>query len=274
MPPRRKKRRTGDAIMKQRMGLRGWNGSRPFHEWSKTLVTKTIGEGHNPGTTTGATFVMLCNGWNDPIGTLGTLVAGTGSLTENRHPVRHSTAISVGYKNVQVLSWNAKIEVNWLTANSPTMDFRIGYTFSEDNTSEVVLGSGATGRIERMEFLTNPRWTTKKFNATAGVDEVPKTTSVFINVPNVFKYCQNIAAGDGLIEANNGNVSHLIADSSNSSNTPAIQLWCRVVIFTDSGLAMPVDSLHVTVSVTQRVKIMRDKIGTENMDGGEVDTHA
>ncbi len=273
MPPRRK-RRTGDMIMKQRMGVLGWGGSKPFHAWSKTLITRTIGHGHNPGTTIGGTFTLPVNNWNDPLGTLGTLVAGTGSLAAARHPVNHADAITSGYRRAQVLSWKAEITVNWLTANAPTLDFIVGYTFSQDNTSEVILASGATGRTEVLEFQTNPRWTLKRFNATAGVDEIPKKKVVTINVPNVFKYCQFIANGDLALEANNGSVSHIIADVDLSSNLPSITLNCRIVIYTESGLAMPIDSLNVEVAITQRVKIMRDAIGSEDMDGGETDVHA
>ncbi len=277
MPPRRKANRrysTSRAVMERRLGIRGWARSRPFFEWSKTLVTRTLGEGHNPGTTTGALFRLPVNNWNDPLGTLSTLVAGTGSLTANRHPVHHDTTLSVGFNRVQVLSWNAKISVNWIGAESSTQDFVVGYQFVGSNATEVNLTAGTAARIERMEFETNPRWTLKHFNAAGGVDSL-STKNVYINVPNVFAYADILAKGVSDTEANNNTVGHGIGDVDYlTSPLPTIRVYVNVVIYTESGLAMPIDSVHVTVAITQRVKIMRDFIGGEDMDDGEVDVHA
>lgn len=281
MAPRRKRRKASRkfnvtrALMERRLGVRGWGRSRPFFEWSKTLITRTLGEGHNPGTTTGAVFHLPVNNWNDPLGTLATLVAGTGSLTSNRHPVHHDTAISVGFHRVQVLSWRAKINVNWIGNADQLNDFIVAYTFSENAATEVLLAVGTAARIENMEFQTNPRWTLKRFEADGFRQFKPSSEmSVNINVPNVFEYCKIIAGGHLNIEANNATIGHLLADVGSGSSVPTVQLFCTVVIYTESGLEMVVDSVHVTVAITQRVKIMRDHLGAEDMDDGEVDVHA
>ena len=43
---------------------------------------------------------------------------------------------------------------------------------------------------------------------------------------------------------------------------------------TENGKAMAIDSLHVTIAITQRVKLMRDFIGTEDAFDGQPDVHA
>lgn len=272
---KRKRTRTARDVMKQRLGVTGWKGSRPFSAWSKMLTTVTLGEGHNPGTTTGTQFGLPVNNWNDPLGNLGTMVAGTGSKTESRHPMNHDRAIAEGYERVQVQGWQAEIIVNWIRDPSATQDFVIAYTFSEDINTAVALTAGDTGRLENMSFQTNPRWTLKKFNATGGSDEIPKRKSVTIRVPDVFAYCKLIAEGSLGLEANNISTSHTIADVNfNSISFPQVPLFCRVAIYTESGLAMLVDSIHVQVKITQRVKIMRDNLGAEDMAGGNPDVHA
>lgn len=266
------KRRT--SVMQQRLGLRGWHGSKPFDQWSKTLVTRTLGQGHNPGTTTGAAFELPVNNWNDPIGALGTLVAGNGSLAQQRHPMDHDNALSAGYRRVQVLSWKAEIDVNWILAADPPQDFSVAYAFGSDSSTEVALGSGGAARTELMEFQTNPRWTVKRFNATPGVNEHPRGRKIVISVPNVFAYCKVVGPAQTTLEPSNQSVSHSIADTSFTSNFPSIQLWCYIAIYTETGLAMAIDSVQVLVAITQKVKIMRQHVGAENMDEGEPDNHA
>ncbi len=281
MAPRRKTRKkrhkgsSSRAIMKRRMGLIGWGGSRPFFKWSQTIITRTLGEGHNPGTTSGAVFHLPVNNWNDPLGTLSTLVAGSGSLTANRHPVNHDDAIAIGYNRVQVLSWNATIFANWIAAGQGASDFIVAYTFSEDEATEVALVAGSTSRIERLEIETDPRWTVKKFDANnQGTFKPTSAMAVHINVPNVFDYCNTIAMGHKNIAADNGSVSHVLGDSNSTTNPPLITLFCTVVIMTESGGALPINSIHVTVAIKQRAKLMRDFQGAEDLDGGEVDVHA
>lgn len=270
----KRKRSSTNSIMRKRMGLTGWANSKPFFPWSKTLITRTLGEGHNPGTTVGAIFVLPVNNWNDPLGSLSTLGAGTGSLTSNRHPMHHAEAIEGRYKRVQVLSWKADIQVNWIKTGVSTGDFIVAYNFTQGGNSALDLTPGTAARLQRLSLMTNPRWTIKSFNAAGGVDG-PSTKHVFINVPNVFKYCDIIAKGkDGSGEANNFSVGHVIADSNDSSNAPEIFLGCTVVIFSKSGLAMPIDSVHVTVAITQRVKIMRDKAAADDLKEGNPDVHA
>ncbi len=273
MPPR--KRRRKNNVMKQRLGLIGWNGSRPFNPWSKTLTTKTLGEGHNPGTTSGAVVILPVNNWNDPLGSLSTLVAGTGSLTSNRHPMNHDLAISTGYNRVQVLSWKCVLTFTWILAGDPIQDFIVAYHFGTQASTEITLTAGTAARLEALEFQTNPRWTLKRFNASGGTDATnARPNNVTISVPNVFAYCKIIADGSLTTEANNQTVSHVIADTSSASNEPAIPLRCTFAIYTESGLALAVDSIRVNVAITQKVKIMRDFLGGEDMDGGEPDPHA
>lgn len=272
MAPRR--RSSQRDIMHRRMGLKGLNNSRPFKPWSKTLVTRTLGEGHaGIGTLAGSSFNLPVNNWNDPLGGLTGLQAGTGSLTKNRHPMNHDDAIADGYDHVQVLSWKAEIATTWIGTSSETLDYIVAYTFAEDTSTEVALTAGTAVRLERLEMMTNPRWTMRNYNAVGGEQHSKPNNSVFISVPNVFAYCTLIARGHQTVEANNGTVSHQIVDSSSSTNVPDIGLFCTVSIFTESGLALPVDSILVTVAITQRVKIMRDKLGGEDMEDGETDVH-
>ncbi len=272
MGPKRRRRR-GDQVMNKRLGLRGHRGSRPFSAWSKTLTTLTTGEGHNPGTTAGAVFILPVNNWNDPLGTLSTMVAGTGSLTANRHPMHHNTAIAQGYNIAQVLSWHAKITTNFIKAANITADYIVAYTFGSSEASEVVLTAGTAARIERMEILTNPRWTKKTFQADSA-HTLEKDRVIKINVPNVFKYCEVLAGGAQVQAFGNGLMSHAIRDTSSASNTPVVGLFCTIVLMTESGLALTVDSVHITIEITQKVKIMRQNLGTEDMDDGEPDVHA
>ncbi len=82
----KRKRKASSSTMRRRMGLTGWGNSKPFFGWSKTLTTKTLGEGHNPGVLNGAKFTLPVNNWNDPLGDLGNLVPGSGSLTKTVIP--------------------------------------------------------------------------------------------------------------------------------------------------------------------------------------------
>ncbi len=272
---RRKKRRKRSDPMRKRMGLVGWRGSRPFDAWSKTLVTITHGTGHNPGTTSGTVFTLPVNNWNDPMGDLATLVAGSGNLIQNRHPVNHNNAIAAGYNIVQVLSWFCRLKVNWIKADDPSKDFFVAYTFSQNDATEVLLTAGLASNIERLEIFTNPRWTVKHMRAVQGSGEVHTNRSdIVINVPNVFKYCKIIADGSNVTTFGNGLMSHVIADTSAATNNPNIQLFCTVVIMTEDGFGLAIDSVAVTIAVTQKVRIMRDFLGAEDMDGGEVDVHA
>jgi len=270
---RRKRKRKGSTtnnIMRRRMGLVGWANSRRFFGWSKTLTTRTLGEGHNPGTIAGATFVLPVNNWNDPLGSLVNLVAGNGSLTANRHPMNHQNAINVGYERVQVLAWNARIDVNWIGGMTNIGDYTVAYSFNQDSGTEVTLSPGDDARIEILEIETNPRWTRQSFQSNP---EVINGRPVFINIPNVFAYCKIIASGHSSVEATNGNCSHFIRDVDQTTFVPTIQLYCNVVIYQNSGLAMSINSIHVKVAITQRVKIMRDAIGGEDLDDGETTVH-
>lgn len=261
--------------MKRRLGITGWGGSRPYNPWSKTLTTTTIGIGHNPGTTSGALFILPCNNWNDPTADLGTLVGGSGTSSTNRHPMHHNTAIADGYNVVQVLSWKAALRVNWILADTPTADFFVAYTFRGSALSEVTLTAGTASAIERMEMMTNSRWTLKHYRAVQGLQEVrPNSEDIIINVPNVFKYCENISRGTEIVTFGNGAMSHLIADVNSASGPPAVELFCTVVIMTESGQAMAIDSVAVTVSITQKVKIMRNWTGTSDLNEGEPDVHS
>ncbi len=280
MPPRRrkrraKKRRKRTDPFKRRMGYTGWKGSKPFFGWSRTLTSVTLGEGHNPGVTTGAQFTLPVNNWNDPLGTLATLVAGTGSLTSNRHPKYHDNVIAQGYRIAQVLSWNARIHVNWIKADTPTGDFVVGYSFWEDIQTEVTLTAGDAGRIERLEWLTNPRWTLKHYKGIQGFGEARgKNEAININIPNVYRYCKAVADGSEIVAFGPRSMSHVIADVGFNNGPPAVELYCRVVIFSESGLAMAIDSVHVTIEITQKVKVMRSNDGLNDMFEGEVDVHA
>lgn len=281
MPPKRRTRRKrkGSAatrIMKQRLGLTSHGGSRPYMPWSRTLTTVTLGEGHNPGTLMGASFVLPVNNWNDPLGTLSNLVSGTGSLTHKRHPVHHDDAIVDGYDTCQVLSWKANISVNWIKADDPISDYMVAYTIVPNKASAVANAVGDAGRIERLEIMTNPRWTVKHFKSVQGITEVrPRNESVSINIPNVYQYCKILAAGADINEPfTNGSVSHTIADVSDiASDFPRVLCMCTVVIMTESGLVMAIDSLHITVHVTQKVKLFRAFFGIEDMLEGEADLH-
>lgn len=280
MPPRRKrrkkrKRKRGDEVMKRRLGLTGWGRVKAFHPWSKTVVSRILGEGHNPGTTAGAVFILPVNNWNDPLGSLSTLVAGTGSLTNNRHPEHHDDALNDGYTRVQVLGWQARINVNWILADNPVQDFMVGYAFVGTSGTEVVLTAGTAARIERMEFLTNPRWTFKHYRAVQGLQEVrSQKEAIVINVPNIARYLRVITRGSRTSALDNNVMQHIIADSPHTSSPANALLFCNVAIITEGGLAMAIDSVRVTVQITQRVKIYRDNPGSKDMDGGEVDVHA
>ncbi len=174
-----------------------------------------------------------------------------------------------------MLAWKAKIVVNWILNALAIGDHIIAYTFTEDANTEFEGVAGSAGRIERLEILTNPRWTVKRLEGHPGTDAPSSDVHVlFISVPNVFKYCQIIADGSNTREANNGSVSHALTDSNHTVTPPLIPLFCQIIIFNESGNVMAIDSLHITVEITQRVKIMRDRKGTEDMDEGEVDVHA
>lgn len=261
-------------VMKRRLGLLGWGNSRPFFPWSRSLTTRTLGEGHNPGTIAGAFFHLPVNNWNDPLGSLANLVAGGGSLVSDRHPMHHNNALSIGYNRVQVLSWKAELMVNWIAGAIVDQDYNVAYTFAQDAATNVTLAAGTTARAERLAMETNPMWTIRKFNGTPGVTGKRVNNKIVISVPNVFAYCKVIADGQLAIEANNGSVAHAIADVAHTVNPPPVALFCTVVIYTESGKAMAVSTVHVTVAITQRVKIMRDLVGSEDLDEGSPDVHA
>ncbi len=272
---RRKKRRPKDAVMKQRLGITGFRGSRPYNPWSKTLTTKTFGTGQNPGTTSGTVFFLPVNNWNDPIGPLANPVAGTGTLTENRHPKHHDSAIADGYNTVQVLSWKAQIAVNWILADDPGRDFFVAYTFRQNATTELVRTAGTVSAVERLEIFTNPAWTVKHLRAIQGFREVHTSgNDIHISVPNVFKYCEKLAQGVEAISFTNERMSHIIADVNSASGPPLLPLFCTVVIMTEQGIAMTTSSVHITVAITQKVRIMRNWTGTTDLNEGEVDVHA
>ncbi len=270
MPPPRFQRR--NATMRRRMGLAGWNNSRPWSPWSKSLTTMTIREGHNPGGSAGAVFHLPVNNWNDPLGDLDTLVAGTGALNHKRHPMNHDQAIADGYNIVQVLSWKAVIETNWIAAGNITNDYIVAYTFSQNEATTITLvHTTEAARTERLNILTSPRWTFKRYNAAPYNSFGKKITIV---VDDVYAYCELIAHGSQVNAFGNGMMSHVISDTDHLSNTPVTNLFCTVVIMTESGLVMLVDSIHVTVKVTQKVRIMRDKVGAQDTTEGVPDSHA
>lgn len=271
MPVAGRRRPRRSAVMQRRMGLKGWGGSRPYTPWSKTLVTRTTGEGHNPGTTSGAVFGLPVNNWNDPLGALSTLVSGTGTIVQNRHPMHHDNAIEDGYNVVQVLLWSAKMTFNFIGAEAAVGDYLVAYNFSSELGSEVSLTAGAASRTERMEMLTNPRWTIKHLN---GSPNQIQDHTVRIKPIDVFAYCETISDGNQTVAFGNGMMSHAIRDVSFTSDNPTIELFCHVVIMTESGLAMPVDSVHATIEITQKVRIMRDFLAAEDLNEGEPDLHA
>ncbi len=273
---RKRRRRRQRDPMRRRMGLEGWNGSRPFSPWSKTLTTVTIGHGNNPGTIAGTIFNLPCNNWNDPIGPFTNPVSGSGFKIENRHPVNHEVAIAQGYNMAEVLSWKCRLKVNWILADTPTADFLVAYTFSGDTATEVSLTVASNvASIERAEILTNPRWTVKRMRGVQGVGESHTSKDdIIINVPNMYKYLEILGRGGDPVSWDHAAISHLLLDVNSGSNPPAIGLFCTVVVMTESGAAMAINSVAITVTITQKVKIMRDYIGAEDMDGGEVDLHA
>lgn len=265
----------GDAVMKQRLGIKGHKGSQPFDAWSKTLTTVTLGEGHNPGTTTGTVFHLPCANWNDPLGDLDTMVSGTGQLTENRHPMDHNTAIAAGYNTVQVLSWKATITTNWILADAPLGDFMLAYTFVQNEDTEITLAAGAATRSMRLAMITSPRWTIKKFRSVQGFSEnVLGSEKTVISVPNMFKYLKIINDGSTTsIPFGNARAAHVIADVAHSASPAAVDMFCTVVIFSESGLAMAIDSIHVTVAIEQKVRIMRNWLGSTDLNAGQPDIH-
>lgn len=239
------------------------------------MTTRTLGQGRNPGTTSGAVFHLPVNNWNDPLGTLATLVAGSGSLTSNRAPMHHNNALASGYQRVQVLRWKAEIYVNWIAGDIPDQDFNVAYTFSQTATTELLLTAGTAARLEVLEIETNPMWTVARFNGTPGLTTRRSNQNrIVISVPNVFAYCDSIARGQLNVEANNGTVGHVIALVNSATAPPTVALFCTVAIYTVSGLAMAINTVNVQVAVTQHVKIMRDLIGTEDLDEGEPSVHS
>lgn len=269
--PGRRRHRT-NRVMRRRMGLRGWDDSRPYHPWSKTLVSRILGEGHNPGVTSGVEFALPVNNWNDPLGTGGGLVVGTGSQTTNRHPVKHNNAITDGYNVAQVLKWRCLIILNWIRAEDITGDYIVAYRFTQQDGTEVLLPAGPATSIEILEMLTSPYWTTKRFNASP---LHRKRETVSINVPDVYQYVEAIHAGHQVSTTmGNGVMSHVIADTNSASNSPVVKLFCQVVVASLSGLVMLIDSLHITIQITQKVRIMRDYVGSQDLDEGEADVHA
>ncbi len=263
------------GVMRKRLGLSGWAGSKPFNNYSMTLVSKTYGEGHNPGTTTGTTFTLPVNNWNDPLGNLSTLVAGTGLLSEKRHPIHHDDALLHLYNTVQVLSWKAEIDINHIKeseALNAIGDYYVAYTFSQNASTQVALDPATNlARIERFNIFSNPMWTVIRRDA--GIHR--KYRPIVISVPSVFEYMKITAAGANSAE-NFGNpvISHTIADVAFDSGPPTNTLFCRIVIGKESGTAMAIDTLHVTIAITQKVRIMRNFTGTKDIIFGVTDSHA
>ncbi len=280
MPRRRfrrraRKRKVKNSVMKRRLGILGWDGSRPFTPWSKTLTTITYGVGRSPGTISGTIFHLPVNNWNDPIGPLSNPVAGAGTFTANRHPTNHDTAIANGYNTVQVLEWQLRLQVNWILDAAPTNDFFVAYTFKQDAATEVTMTAGTDSAIERLEIFTSPRWTVKHLRAIQGRSEVHTGKSdIVITVGNVFEYCKLIDRGLNTDAFGNGDVAHDIADVNSVTNPAAVQLFCTIVIMTESGLAMAANAIQLLVGVKQKVKIMRNWPGSQDLDTGEVDVHA
>lgn len=262
-------------VMRKRLGLSGWENSSPFNDWSKTIVSKTYGEGHNPGTTSGATFTLPVNNWNDPLGDLSTLVGGTGTLTEKRHPIHHDDALLHLYNTAQVLSWKAEININHIKeseALNAIGDYYVAYTFTQNAGTQVALDpTGELSRIERFNIRSNPMWTVIRRDA--GIHR--KYRPIVISVPSVFEYMKVTAAGaNSSATFGNPAISHVIADVAFDSGGPDNTLFCRVVIGKESGTAMAIDTVHVTIAITQKVRIMRNFLGTKDIVFGVTDSHA
>lgn len=272
---RRRKRRAKNSVMKQRLGLLNKRGSRPYHAWSKTITEVTLGHGTNPGTTAGAIFHLPVNNWNDPLGTLATLTSGAGTLVAGRHPRHHVNAILDGYNAVQVLSWQMKMWCNWIKADAPNGDFFVGYIIRDDANTEVTLVADGTAERERLDMMTSPRWTLKHYRAVQGFREVrPNSEAIVINIPNVYAYGKILAGGASVVAFGPRRMSHQIADVASTVNPPGQTIFCTVCIMTESGLAMAIDSVDVTIEITQKVRIMRNALGSGDLNEGQPDSHA
>lgn len=245
-------------IMNKRLGKVGYQGSRPWSPWSKILVTKTSGVGEAPGTLSGWHFAIPCNNWNDPMGSLGDLVAGTAQKIQDRHPIHHNDAIADGYDMVQVLSCKMRVEIMWNVAADVTSGrMTWGYAFSHTLTSPFnhTAGSAATGEL--LNMVSDPRWTTGTFLA----DPNHKAVVIKVNVPSILQYGKifhggSTVFGDEAFGA--GLVAHPIADSSSATNNPIILVSCHFVLFNNAGIATAVSSTRVRITSEQKVRIMRN----------------
>ncbi len=244
--------------MRKRLGQSGLQGSRPWSPWSKILVTETRGIGEAPGTLNGWHFGIPINNWNDPMGTMGDLVAGTAQKIQDRHPIHHNDAIADGYDMVQVLSCRLKVEIYWnITQDVTSSRMTWGYAFSDAFTSPFTHAAGSVSTGERLNMLSDPRWTTGSMIATAN----EKAIVINVNIPSILEYGKLFHHGsavDGLLAYGAGMVSHAIADSSSATNAPAVPLFCHFVLFNNSGLATLISSTKVNASSIQKVRIMRN----------------
>lgn len=259
-------------VMRTRLGQTGYQGSRPWAPWSKILVTKTAGVGEAPGTLCGFHCPVPINNWNDPMGTLGDLVAGTGQKIQDRHPIHHNDAIADGYDLVQVLSCKLKFELMWNIAEDVTSSrMTWGYAFSGSITSPFnhATGSAATGEL--LNMVSDPRWTTGEFIA----DPNRRAVVVRVNVPSCLTYGKIFHAGlpgSGLEAFGAGNMAHTLADSPSSSNNPNVPIWIHFVLFNNTGLETIVSSVKMRIESVQKVRIMRTLI-TADLDQSP-DIHA
>lgn len=244
--------------MRMRLGLIGAKGSRPWAPWSKVLSTITTGGGEGPGTLNGWHLALPVNNWNDPIGSLGDLVGGTGTFVHNRHPIHHNDAIADGYDMVQVLSSKMQVEIMWNHTSDETNSRMVwGYAFSDANISPFTHVTGNVGVNELNSMISDPRWTTGHMLASSE----RKALVIRVSVPSILRYGAIFHAGnvvDGLEAYGAGMVAHVLADSAFDSNSPVVSIFCHFVLFNESGLALAASSTKVMVKHSQTVRIMRN----------------
>ncbi len=249
------------AKMHKRLAIRGWDQSRPWIPFTKTLTTKTYGTGHNPGTLAGGVWDIPINNWNDPLGDAGDFVSGTGIEISNRHPLNHSEALSDGYTIVQVLSAKIEVTPKWNIASLDVDgDYFLAWAFSKDSAKPVTLVVGGAAEGEIANIKSDPRWEFRRYSSSQETRNQRRGPTV-ITIPNMFDYCEIVGrgdAGDGLEAVMAGNVSHQIADTPFTSNVPDITLFVHLVIVMESGEVMAINSVSMEVLVTQKVRLMHD----------------